>query len=468
MRPAVWGANRAAEGDEMTSIGELADLVKWRQGQISPAIYFDDEIYLLEQKELFGRAWMPIGHEEMVNKPGDYITNYIGEVPIIITRDSESRIHVLINRCRHRGNQVCLFDRGNARHFSCSYHGWTYSLDGRLIGVPQEKQLYGGNFDKEAWGLEEAGGVATFKGLIFATLDPAPSRFEEWLDGDSRWWLENFVLAEPVGGLELLPGWHRYRSPGNWKLMAENFIGDNYHVPVTHTSWKRAAQELREQGVVAPMLSSPLPIRTKQTTYEVTAGRGSSCPLGLGALVLYSDELYQRDLEDAKALGSEAVEWVIERQKRLNKVLEGRDNQPFGFINGLLFPNLGLMGYISPLVGRHFLLFHPRGTSEHETWQWTMVEKDAPASVKAIAAKRVYQGQHMAGVIAPDDVENLERLVEAQHAPRTWRLPLNYQAHLSDDGDQIPGLPGNIGAEPSEVNQRNFFRVWLELMAEGK
>jgi phenylpropionate dioxygenase-like ring-hydroxylating dioxygenase large terminal subunit len=443
---------------------DLERLVQWDRGLVSPEIYFDERIYRVEIERVFGLSWLPVAHEDMVRRPGDFVTNYMGEVPVVVIRGGDGVVRVFINRCRHRGNQVCLFDRGNTRNFTCSYHGWTYSLEGRLVGVPLERQLYPHGLDRERWSLEAVPRVATFGGLVFAALDARTPDFDDWLGDDARWWLSTFILEEPLGGLEALPGWHRYRSPGNWKLMAENFIGDNYHVPVTHKSWARAAQELRERGVVTPMLTSPLPIRTKQQTYEVTAGYGSGCPLGLGALLLYSDGLYQRDLDDAKTLGPRAVEWIRDRQQRLNSYLKGRESQPFGFINGLLFPNLGLMGYISPLIGRHFLLFHPRGPEEHEIWQWTMVEREAPEEVKELAVARVYQGQHMAGVIAPDDVENFERVVEAMRARRSQRLPLNFEAHLDDDMDLIPDLPGNVGAEPSEVNQRQFYRSWLELM----
>jgi len=61
-------------------------------------------------------------------------------------------------------------------------------------------------------------------------------------------------------------------------------------------------------------------------------------------------------------------------------------------------------------------------------------------------------------------VENFERIVEASHSPGTWRYPMNYEIHLGHDQDQLPHLPGNISAEPSEVNQREFYRFWLELM----
>jgi phenylpropionate dioxygenase-like ring-hydroxylating dioxygenase large terminal subunit len=447
----------------MTTTADLRQLVAWREGVVSPEIYFDEDLYRLEQERVFSSSWVPVGHEDMIRSPGDYVTNYIGEVPVIVLRNNEGEIRVLINRCRHRGNEVCLFDRGNARNFTCSYHGWVYNLDGNLTGVPLDKQLYDGGLDKSSWGLESAPHVMNFKGLIFASLNAGAPAFDDWLGEDAKWWLETFILGEPVGGLEALPGWHRYRSPGNWKLIAENFIGDNYHVPITHTSWLRAAQELRESGVLIPMVTSPL--RTKEATYEITAGYRAGCPLGLGALRLYSDALYERDLEEAAGLSPEAADWVRERHQRMQKVLSEFDPRPYALVNGLLFPNLGLMGYMSPMIGRHFLLFHPRGVAEHEIWQWTMVEREAPDVVKEIAVQRVYQGQHMAGIIAPDDVENFERVVEAMHSRRARRLPLNFQAHLTDDEDLLPGLPGNIGAEPSEVNQREFYRFWLELMS---
>jgi phenylpropionate dioxygenase-like ring-hydroxylating dioxygenase large terminal subunit len=448
----------------MSVLDELGSLVGWERGRISPAIYFDDEVYRREHARIFEESWVPVGHEDMVRSPGDYVTTYMGEVPVIVVRDRGGSVRVLVNKCRHRGNQVCLFDRGNVGGFTCSYHGWGYGIDGRLISVPGEKDLYHGVLEKEKLGLEEAM-VVNFYGLIFARLSRQGPAFEDWLGEDVRWWLRYFVLAEPIGGLEALPGWHRYESPANWKLIAENFIGDNYHFEHTHTSWLRARRELVEKGVDMPMTTfSPL----WPETYEVTAGYQSGAPLGLGALRLHTDAIYERDLGEARALGPAAVEWVRERNDRMSKALAEYEPRPDSFVNGLLFPNLGLMGYMSPMVGKHFLQFHPRGPARHEIWQWTMVEREAPESVKELAVQRVYQGQSMGGVIAPDDVENFERIVEASHSPRTWRTPMNYDIHLGHDHDQVPHLPGNIGAEPSEVNQREFYRAWLQVMTDNE
>ena len=191
-----------------------AGLVGWERGQISPAIYFDEEVYRREHARVFEGGWVPVGHEDMVRDPGDYVTNYMGEVPVILVRDQAGSVRVFINKCRHRGNQVCLFDRGNVRGLTCSYHGWSvwdrWPADQCSGGAAS---FTTGRWRRSKWGLEEAA-VVNFYGLLFATLNRDAPAFEDWLRPDVRWWLRYFVLAEPIGGLEALPGWHRYESAG--------------------------------------------------------------------------------------------------------------------------------------------------------------------------------------------------------------------------------------------------------------
>lgn len=447
------------------SIAALRRAVDWENGLVNASIHYDPEIYRTEAERVFNRAWLVVGHEDMVRKPGDYITNYMGEVPVIVVRDAGGEIRVLVNKCAHRGNQVCLFDRGNVKGFTCSYHGWSYGLDGTLTGAPMEEMFYRGELDKAAWGLESVAKVANFQGLLFATFDHSAPALEEWLDEDVRWWLENFVLSTPLGGLEMLPGWHRYRSPGNWKLVSENFIGDNYHVfSATHVAWLSLIREALESGMRTPILTYPGGA-VGGPVYEVSAGdRGRGAPMGMGMVTVDNEEVFKRDLAEAQELGPEAVEWVEFRREKLAEITKDRGGTPYGFMNGLIYPNMGLMGFYSPLLGRHFQCFHPRGPMEHECWQWTMVERDAPQVVKDLAVQRVYQGQHMAGVIAPDDLENLERMVEAGRPARNWSRPFHYGLQLGHEQEAPQGLPGNLGPNPSEVDQRRFYRFWLEMM----
>jgi phenylpropionate dioxygenase-like ring-hydroxylating dioxygenase large terminal subunit len=447
----------------MTSVNELRNLVNWKEGLVSAKVHFDQEMYERELERVWGRSWMVVGHEDQIREPGDYITNYMGDVPVIVIRDQQGKIRVFVNSCAHRGNQVCLFDRGNAKSFTCSYHGWTYDTSGNMIGAAMEKEVYRGELNREGWGLDEVPKVASFKGLLFASLDGGAVNLEEWLGEDSCWWLQHSVLSDHLGGLEALPGWHRYKTPGNWKLLSENFIGDGYHVgAATHTSAQVAGRDMMNEGIWTG--TGTYPRSSGEELYDLTTNYGKGMPLGLCRIAPDREQAaHGRDLQDAERLGPEAVQWVEERRRRNEEALEGRST--YGFMHGLIFPHVGLMGFHGPMVGRHFILFHPRGVDEMEQWQWTMVEKDAPQSVKDLAAQRVYQGQHMAGVIAPDDIENLERMVEARRSPRTWRRAFHYRMMLGHEGEGGPtNLPGTLGPNPSEVNQREFYRHWLKLM----
>ena len=96
----------------------------------------------------------------------------MGEDPVLVMRDSQGQVHALLNVCRHRGNRLCRADAGNAASFTCSYHGWTYRNDGRLVGVPYLKEAYYGALERENWGLIPVAQLDSYKGLLFATFDP--------------------------------------------------------------------------------------------------------------------------------------------------------------------------------------------------------------------------------------------------------------------------------------------------------
>ena len=101
-------------------------------GKIDRRIFSDQALYDEEMEKIFGRAWLMIGHESLVPAPDDFFHTYMGEDPVILTRDGQGRLHALLNMCRHRGNRVVRFDDGNAKRFMCTYHGWTYNNDGSL------------------------------------------------------------------------------------------------------------------------------------------------------------------------------------------------------------------------------------------------------------------------------------------------------------------------------------------------
>src|SRR5499427_9309129 len=124
-------------------------------GTIDRRIFSDPAMYDEEMRKIFGRAWLMIGHESLVPNANDFFHTYMGEDPVILTRDSRGRLHALLNMCRHRGNRVVRCDDGNALRLMCTYHGWTYLNDGQLEHVPGVSEAYYDALDKPSLGLVE-------------------------------------------------------------------------------------------------------------------------------------------------------------------------------------------------------------------------------------------------------------------------------------------------------------------------
>ena len=172
-------------------------------GVLRRHIFADEAIYQQELERIFARGWNFMCHESQVPESGDFFMNWIGEDEVIVVRGRDQQIHVLINSCPHRGNTVCRAELGNTRSFFCSYHGWNFDLDGRLIGMPGEETFYKDGVDKEAWGLSRAAKVESYRGFVFATFDADAPAFDEYLDWVGRLGLD-FTLSK--GEIRFLDG----------------------------------------------------------------------------------------------------------------------------------------------------------------------------------------------------------------------------------------------------------------------
>ena len=126
-----------------------------------------------------------------------------------------------LNACPHRGNTVCRAEQGRTRSFSCSYHRWNFDLDGRLIAVPGRDRFYGDQLDFEAWGLTRAPCVDTYKGFVFASLDPDAPPLGNYLGWVGRLGIDQ--IAEQ-GDMEVVDGIQKNRIQCNWKLAVDNLF----------------------------------------------------------------------------------------------------------------------------------------------------------------------------------------------------------------------------------------------------
>ncbi len=210
---------------------------KWPEGGISRVPYWaysDPEIYKREQERIFcGKSWAYVALEAEIPNAGDYKRTFIGDKPVVVTRDEGGAINVFENRCAHRGVQFCQKHLGNTPEFMCPYHQWTYNLKGDLIGVPFRRGVkkQGGmpdDFDTKDHGLRKLKVVAR-NGAIFASFSDDVEPFEAYL-GTSMLALYDRVFNGRQ--IEVL-GYSRQLIPANWKLMFEN-IKDPYHASLLH------------------------------------------------------------------------------------------------------------------------------------------------------------------------------------------------------------------------------------------
>jgi phenylpropionate dioxygenase-like ring-hydroxylating dioxygenase large terminal subunit len=197
------------------------------RGDTLPASWYSDPaIFEAEKKRIFGRLWQYVGHAGQVEKPGDFFTTQLGDVPVIVARDNGGQLRAFANVCRHRGSEVVLEASGCRQTLQCHYHGWTYNLDGTLRAAPRASEQ--SSFDKGALSLISFP-IENWGPLIFVNPDPAAAPLCELLGPLPGIFTRAGV---DVRGLRLFRR-DVYKLAANWKIVIENF-NECYHCPVAH------------------------------------------------------------------------------------------------------------------------------------------------------------------------------------------------------------------------------------------
>ena len=209
-----------------------------RPDHVHGSLYTDPAIYQLELDRIWRRGWVYVGHVSEVPNPNDYVMKSIGPEPILMTRDREGQVHLLHNRCPHRGNRVCMTDKGRARSFTCPYHGWTFGNDGSLKGYPFPSGYEG--VDRKDLGLGRVARVGIYKGFVFGCLSAEGITLEEHL-GAAMGAIDALCLNSPEGEVEITAGFLKHKVRANWKFLVENET-DGYHPSFVHASIFEVAQ----------------------------------------------------------------------------------------------------------------------------------------------------------------------------------------------------------------------------------
>ncbi|MBT6274337.1 MAG: Rieske 2Fe-2S domain-containing protein [Chromatiales bacterium] len=226
--------------------------------RVHRSVYTDQAIFDHEITHIFERVWVYCGHESQILNPGDYHAVTIGRQPMIMVRDRDGSINVLYNRCPHRGVQVCGALKGNAgTSLACPYHGWTFSLDGKIKAIPLRDGYNGTrlSMDDPACSMRGAARVDAYRGFVFASLAAQGPSLLEFL-GDARIAFDDMCDRSPEGEVEVVPVCHRVIQHSNWKFFMENQL-DALHPSVTHQSTGIAAtrveNRLKEEEGAAPL-----------------------------------------------------------------------------------------------------------------------------------------------------------------------------------------------------------------------
>jgi choline monooxygenase len=194
-------------------------------GALAWSAYSDPALPALERERIFARAWQYVGHLGQLGEGAGYVAGYVGDIPVVVTRDRDGALRAFLNVCRHRGS-VLAAGAAARETLQCSYHAWTYGLDGALLAAPRSNREPG--FDCGDIALRPAS-VGLWGPFVFANPDPVAAPLAEVL-GD----LPDLVSA---AGVEVDALQHHGRAESavdaNWKLVAENFL-ECYHCAVAH------------------------------------------------------------------------------------------------------------------------------------------------------------------------------------------------------------------------------------------
>ncbi|MEQ9587360.1 MAG: aromatic ring-hydroxylating dioxygenase subunit alpha [Parvibaculaceae bacterium] len=415
----------------------LAEYVDSTNGTIHPAIYTDPNLHDLEQERIFGRCWIMVAHESLIPNPGDFFASQMGEDPVLVVRQKNGDIEVFLNQCRHRGARLCRADLGTTRAFQCPYHGWTYDTAGNLISVSKSDVVGGEKVDKSEWGAVKVAKLHNYHGLLFATWDKNAPDFEDYL-GPAKWYFD--AIFNRPGGTEVIGGVQKWVVPANWKFAAEQFTSDIYHFDYTHISSLIAMMPEDIQ------MNDPPPVEGRQFRGNGHGGTATS-------------DVQFADMQTALAMGPEVLGYLLSRRDEHAELVGELAAKGTQFVHANIFPTLGIL----PL-NQTLRVWQPKGPDHMEVWAWTLVDKDAPESVKDIMRVRTQMSFATSGIFEQDDAENWAEIQRALRGPKSRTTLFNNQLGQGEDVDTSGTYPGESDQPVSESASRGFYAQWRTLM----
>jgi phenylpropionate dioxygenase-like ring-hydroxylating dioxygenase large terminal subunit len=414
-------------------------------GHVDGALYVDPDVFADELTRIFTRGWAFVGHESELAEPGDWVTRRIGREPLIFVRDRDGELHVLANRCAHRGTMLCWAPRGNGRSFVCTYHGWTFSLAGELKGVP-----YPGGFDrsKAELGLDRPGQMGAYRGFVFANLSGDAPPLERHLGAGGKELIDRLCDLSPTGRIQIRAGWIGHRIEANWKMLPES-DNDGYHLRWVHASMVESAPDTYyEEAVLGAEQSNP--------SLAVDHGGGH---VELDFRPSYSTDGAWLGMSGDKAVPYLRALEAAYGARRAKELLRA------GPPHAMIFPNLFLgemnLAIVEPVAP---------GTSIHHHTAVQLEGVDESFNRRLLRQSEAALGP--ASFIVPDDAVTAERMQRAFAAAPVLRSAgvgggrIDLSRGLARDAfDERSGR--RAGHVTDETTNRGFWRRYREIMSGG-
>lgn len=412
-------------------------------------VYLDAELFALENERLFARAWLYVGHISQIPEAGDYLSTTLADQPVILIRQADGTVRVLLNRCAHKGAMVLSCASGNAGKFlRCPYHAWTYKTDGKPLGVPLRNGYEGTRLHEcEAGAGLTSVATAVYRGFVFARLAPEGRSFEDYA-GAMLPVFDNLADRSPAGELRVSGGCLRSVMQCNWKIYLENVI-DAVHPVSTHESaWQPARDAASEWPAHLPRpmaLEQLLPFGAGYDFFQQAGARvypQGHCILGTQASI--------HSGYDALPGYEDALRQAHGRQ-RTHEVLR------FTPQNAVLFPTLALKS--SPQTLR---VIRPLAVDRTLVEIWALAPRDAPAELlhRTLTYNRLTFSPM--SMVAHDDIHVFETLQKSLAGNGNPWVSLHREHRAEQTEAACPDISGT-----SEGLMRNQFRAWLEALVSS-
>jgi benzoate/toluate 1,2-dioxygenase subunit alpha len=421
-----------------------------RDQEVHRDVYVSEEVFQLEMEHMFPNSWVYVGHDSQVPNAGDYFGTTIGTQPVLLVRHTDGTVHVLHNRCPHKGTRITSETCGNTgKFFRCPYHAWSFKTDGSLLAIPLKKGYENTGFEQShaAPGMAPVRHVRNYRGFVFAKINDGGLDFEEFF-GESLSSFDNMVDRSPVGQLKVAGGVLRYMHNCNWKMLVENQT-DTCHPMVAHESsagtvvevWKKAPAGTKKPmavEIIAPFMSpyeffENMGIRIWDNGHGHT-GVHHSIHSDYSAVPGYFEKMIA-------AYGEERAKTILSESRH----------------NTVYFPNIMIKGPIQLLR-----LFKPIAANKTLVESWTFQLVDAPDMLleRTLMYNRLINAP--TSIVGHDDLEMYERAQEGLHSNgNEW---VNLQRLYSPDeaGQTNVAVNGT-----SEWPMRHQFRAWTKFMTMG-